>query len=68
VEDPRIGSNSSHRILRKQMQGRVQLTARERKILAALGQKLDKKALEVLMAQARAEQMRLVSADGQFAP
>jgi hypothetical protein len=50
------------------MQGRVQLTARERKILAALGQEVDKKALEVFMAQAEAEQMRLVSADGQFAP
>ena len=36
---------TENRVLRKQIQGRVQLTARERKVLAQLGQKLGKKAL-----------------------
>ena len=37
---------TENRILRQQMQGRVQLTASERRELAEIGQRLGKKALE----------------------
>lgn len=39
---------TENRILRQQMQGRVQLTVRERRELAEIGQRLGKKALEAI--------------------
>jgi hypothetical protein len=44
---------TAHRILRKQIQGRVQLTASERSALAELGQRLGKKALEEMATVAK---------------
>jgi hypothetical protein len=44
---------TENQILRKQMQGRVQLTVSERGELAAMGQKLGKKALEEIATVAK---------------
>ena len=44
---------TENRLLRKQVQGRVQLTVRERRELAAMGQKLGKKALEEIATVAK---------------
>ncbi len=44
---------AENRVLRKQIQGRVQLTASERKALAEMGQKLGKKALEEMATVAK---------------
>ena len=44
---------TENRVLRQQIQGRVQLTASERKALAVMGQKLGKKALEEMATVAK---------------
>jgi putative transposase len=44
---------TENRLLRKQIQGRVQLTVSERRELAAMGQKLGKKALEEIATVAK---------------
>src|SRR5216683_5035666 len=44
---------AENRVLRQQIQGRVQLTASERKALAAMGQKLGRKALEEMATVAK---------------
>jgi len=44
---------TENRILRKQIQGRVQLTASERRALAEIGQRLGKKALEEIATVAK---------------
>src|SRR5712692_2691413 len=46
---------TENRILRKQIQGRMQLTDGERKVLAKIGQQLGRKALEEIATIAKAE-------------